>query len=677
MRLLQPSVFDQVRPNGSHSRPCPWGRRLCWVFLVGAFTSTTPLRAQLSDASPDVGYLKKLSIEDLMEVKVTSVSKYPARLLDAASAIQVISNEDIRRSGFATIADSLRLADNLNVAQKNPHDWAVSARGFNANVGDKLLVLMDGRSVYTPLFSGVFWNSQDYLLADLDRIEVISGPGGTLWGANAVNGVINITTKNARDTVGTYVEAGGGNELQSFAGARYGGALGANAFFRVYGKFFSVDESALATGVDASNAWRQAQAGFRVDATPTADDTFTVQGDYYNGTLDIQSGGAARIGGGNLMAHWSRQLPADSTLTAKIYYDRTHLRDPFAASPFQPAGVLIDDLDTYDLDLQHRFWIGQRHQVVWGAEYRRTEDRVKQQAPNFGFFPPELTQELFGFFAQDEIKVTEAAFVTVGSKVEHNDYTGWEVEPNIRFRLELAPKQTLWAAVSRAVRTPSRFDRDLAEPSIPPVLIGGSKSFASETVVATELGYRAEFSRSVSGSISLFYNQFDDLRGLAPTPITTLPLFWRNSLEATTYGAELAFDFQVTPSWRLHAGYTHLEEDVRIKAGRTDLQNALGETADPADQFTIRSAIDLRGGFELDAMYRWVDGFVTNNFSTPGTVPSYGELNLRLGWRPSEAWELSIVGQNLLHARHSEYGFPTAGREELQRGVYGKAVWRF
>jgi iron complex outermembrane receptor protein len=265
----------------------------------------------------------------------------------------------------------------------------------------------------------------------------------------------------------------------------------------------------------------------------------------------------------------------------------------------------------------------------------------------------------------------------VGTKVEHTDYTGWEVEPNLRARWLMAPKQTLWAAISRAVRTPSRFDRDLAEPSVPPVLIGGSRSFASEIVVATELGYRAEISRNLAGSVSFFRNEYDDLRGLESTPGTVLPLFWRNSLEATTYGAELAMDVRLTEIWRMHVGYTRLHEDVRIKAGRGDLQNALGETQDPKEQFSVRSSVDLPGRVEFDAQFRWVGELTNNNFNVAGTVPSYGELNLRLGWHPTESLELSLVGQNLLHAHHPEYGFPTAAREELQRGGYVKAVWRF
>ena len=634
-------------------------------------------RADAATGVIEISELKKMSIEDLMLTKVTSVSKYPETLRTAPAAIQVISGEDIRRSGFSTIADSLRLADNLNVAQKNPHDWAISARGFNANVGDKLLVLIDGRTVYTPLFSGVFWNSQDYLLEDLDRIEVISGPGGTLWGANAVNGVINITTKNAKDTQGGYVELGGGDELQKVAGARYGFDLGSNVFMRVYGKYSAYDGGALTNGTDATDSWHQGQVGFRLDSSSTPDDALTIQGDYYSGILGIQGLNSARLAGANLVGRWSHRLANDSDVSAKFYFDRTHLYDPFGVSPFQPAGFLIDDLDTYDFEFQHRFWSGEKNQIVWGLGYRLIDDNVKQQAPNLGFLPGQVQQSLYSFFVQDEIRLEEAVFLTLGTKLEHNDYTGWEIEPNVRLRWDVSNQQTLWAAVSRAVRTPSRFDRDLAEPSIPPVVIGGSKTFKSETVVTEELGYRAQFGKRASGSISLFYNEYDHLRGLSPTPVTTLPLFYTNSVEANTYGAEIAADVQIYRWWTMHAGYARLQEDLRVKTGYTDFQNALGETADPRNQFTLRSAMDFPHDLEFNAMCRWVDSLTTNSFGTPGTVPAYSELNVRLGWRPTKTLEISLVGQNLLHSHHPEYGFPGAGREELQRGFYGKAIWRF
>jgi len=638
--------------------------------------------AARSGAEPDPGPiapadLRNLSIDELMETKVTSVTKYPETLMSAAAAIQVISGDEIRRSGYTTIADALRLADNLNVAQKDPHDWAISARGFNSNFGDKMLVLMDGRSVYTPLFAGVFWNSQDYVLEDIDRIEVISGPGGTLWGANAVNGVINIITKSARETQGTYAELGTGSELERYAGLREGVALSPTLALRVYGKYAAYDDAALPGGAAASDAWHQGQTGFRLDGTSGVDDAFGVQGDYYSGNEQLQGIGLARIAGGNLVGHWSHQLANNSEVSAIAYFDRTHLSDPFGASPFQPAGVLIDDLDTYSLELQHRFWIGTAQQIIWGTGFRQTADDVKQQAPNLGFLPAQLSQDLYHFFAQDEIRLNPAAMLTLGAKLEHNDYTGWEVEPNVRLRWEMDSSHTVWAAVSRAVRTPSRFDRDLVEPSVPPSVIVGSPAFDSETVVSEELGYRGQLNDRLAMSLSLFNNQYDNLRGISATPVTFLPLYYSNSVEGRTYGAEVSVDLALFKWWTWHAGYARLEENLKVKAGMTDFQAALGETADPRNQFALRTSMDLPHDVEFNALARWVDPLVTNNFGTPGIVPGYCELDLRLGWHPNRQWEFSLVGRNLLHAQHPEFGFPGPEREELQRAVFAKVAWKF
>lgn len=378
-----------------------------------------------------------------------------------------------------------------------------------------------------------------------------------------------------------------------------------------------------------------------------------------------------------MLGQWARRFANDSELNAELYFDRTFLRDPFATSPYQPAGTLVDELDTYELDIQHRFWLGEREQIVWGGGYRVVQDDVKQQAPNFGFFPAQKTQRTCGVFAQNEIKVANDVYATIGSKLERNDYTGWEVEPNARLRRDMSSRQTLWTAVSRGVRIASRFDRDLAIPSIAPVLISGSKTFDSERLVSWEMGYRAEISRTLSGSISLFYSEYDDLRGLAPTPGTTLPLVYRNVLDAESYGAELSVAYQPMTGSTIKGGFTTLQSNVEVSPGEVDLEGALAQTQDPQPQFSIRSFTDLGRQVELGVIYRWVDTLHTGNFGTPGTVPAYSELDVRLGWHATNSLELSIVGQNLLHAQHPEYGFPSSGREELQRKVYGKAVWRF
>jgi iron complex outermembrane receptor protein len=626
----------------------------------------------------------RMSLEDLSNIEITSVSKSPERILDAAAAITVITSEDIRRSGATSIPEALRLADNLNVAQKNSHDWAISARGFNTDLANKLLVLIDGRTVYTPLFSGVFWDRQDYLLEDIERIEVISGPGSTLWGANAVNGVINIITKSAKDTQGLYVEAGVGNELKSATALRYGGKLASNVSYRLYGKYFDRDDQVLTNGRNATDSWRMSQGGFRIDAEASAQNSFTLQGDFYGlDEEDPLTGKESGANGSNILGRWTHTFSADSDMSLQLYYDRTHLSLPKLANAIRPAGVLKDDLDTYDIDFQHRFRLNERNQIVWGLGYRYTHN-VFDSAPTVALDPEHLDQDLYSAFIQDEIKLHEKLFFTLGTKVEHTDYTGWEVEPSARLQWNVSTNQMLWAAVSRAVRTPSRLDRDLRTPtnfplSFPQDILKGSDDFVSENVVAYELGYRAQLGPKVSTSISTFYNEYDDIRSVRVTPggLLGLPFVFDNDLKGETYGIELGVNYQVSDWWRLHLGYNLLEENIRIKPGGMDLNNGLNETSDPRHQASIRSSMNLPNNLELDAQLRWVDTLHNNNGADAGIVSSYSELNVRLGWHPTSKLELSIVGQNLLHDHHVEYGFNNAARIEIERSVYGKVQWRF
>lgn len=656
---------------------------LALVFCV--ISIVVPALANIGESEPDrdIDLLKRLSLEELMDIEVTSVSRQPEKLSEAASAIQVITHEEIRRSGASNIPEILRLADNLDVAQQNSHQWAISARGFNTELANKLLVLMDGRSVYTPLFSGVFWNAQNYLLADIDRIEVISGPGGTLWGANAVNGVINITTKSASDTQGLLLEGGGGRQLKGFAGLRYGGKLGKNAHYRVYGQYFERDNEATIAGLDATDAWQRGQAGFRVDARTATGDNLTFQGDYYGSKEDMVTGGTSETNGTNMLGRWSRVSGPDSEMRLQAYYSRTHLDQPVAAAVFAPAGTLADDLDTYDLDFQHRFRLDARHRVVWGLGYRFTRD-VVANAPALSFFPPILDQHLYSGFIQDEIALREDLAFTIGTKLEHNDYTGFELEPSARLQWKVRPGQMFWAAVSRAVRTPSRIDRDLSQPAPAYllVLLKGGADFDSETVTAYEMGYRAQLGAKAMISLSAFANDYEHVRSISLSPIDPvfllpLPLFFENNLSARTHGIELTAKVQVMDGWRLHGGYTFIEEDVRLAPGKTDFSNGLNEVADPRHRLSLRSSMDLPGRLELDLQWRWVDSRPMNNTGVVALVPAYSELDARLGWHATPNLELSIIGRNLLHARHQEYGVPAPTRGEIKRDVYAKVTWRF
>ncbi len=672
------------------------------VLLCLGLAAALPAAAQTTGPDVPVQALKQLSVEDLMNLEVTSVAKGPEPLREAPAAIQVITADEIGRSGASSLPEALRLADNLEVAQKDANDWAISARGFNANLADKLLVLVDGRAVYSPLYAGVLWNVQDYPLEDLDRIEVISGPGGTLWGANAVNGVINITSKSSRDTQGAYVEESVGRVLQDQTEVRYGGTLAPDVTFRVYGEHTQNGSEVLANGTSAMDALRMSRTGFRVDSEAASQTLLTVQGDYYSGTQTLPGAGPGDLSGGNLLGRWTRTLADDSDVAVQVYYDQTFLAQPFAASPSAPpfftgfpAASLTDDLRTYDLDAQRHFRLGEFNNIVAGVGYRFTEEK-DQDLSLIRFSPERLDQDLYSGFAQDEIVLPAHLRLTVGTKLEHNDYTGLEVEPNVRLQWDFAPKQMLWAAVSRAVRTPSRYDRDLqvltglhnAPPPLqfPTLFLSGSSQFVSETELAYELGYRAQLGPKVSASVSTYYNDYNDIRSTSATATTATyvfpyPVVFLNNLVADTYGAELAANYQVLEGWRLHAGYDLLREDVRPKAGQTDATGSLNETADPRNQYFLRSSMDLPQRLQLDLAYRWIDSLTLDSSPTngpvAGTVPSYFELDARIGWQATDHLELSLVGQNLLHPHHVEYGFPSATREEIGRDVYAKAEWRY
>jgi len=674
------------------------------LILGGVLALLAPGRAAaqstgVAEAAVD---LKQMSVNDLMNIKVTSVAKEPEKLLDAPSAIQVITNDDIERSGADSLPEALRLADNLEVAQKDVNNWAISARGFSANLADKLLVLIDGRAVYSPLYAGVIWNVQDYPLEDIDRIEVISGPGGTLWGANAVNGVINITSKSAKDTQGGYLEEAVGSQLQNQTEVRYGGNLAPEVYYRVYGEHTQDGSEVFSTGASALDSERVTRTGFRVDSTSAAQNLLTVQGDYYNGIQDLGAAGEGGLSGGNVLGRWSHTFADDSDLSLQLYYDQTYLATPSVASPAAlpyysgfPAAELVDDLQTYDLDFQYHWRLGAANDLIAGLGYRFTDEKDADLGI-IRFSPATLRHELFSGFVQDVIALPANLSLTLGTKLEHNGYTGLETEPNARLQWALTPKQMLWAAVSRAVRTPSRYDRDLqvvtglqnapAPLQFPALFLSGSNNFQSETELAYELGYRAELGTRISASVSTFYNDYNDLRSITPTPTTATyiypyPVVFQNNLEGQTYGAEVSANYQPLYWWRLHAGYDLLREHIFIKPGQVDATGALNETADPRNQYFLRSAMDLPDRAELDLAYRWIDSRILDSSPTngpvAGMVPCYFELDARLAWQATKQLELSLVGQNLLHPHHVEYGFPSTTREEVARDVYAKAEWRF
>jgi iron complex outermembrane recepter protein len=617
--------------------------------------------AQQPDSAAQAESLKALSIEQLMNVEVTSVSKRPERLARVASAIQVITQQDIRRAGASSLPEALRLATNLQVAQIDSRQWAISARGLNSTAANKLLVLIDGRTVYTPLFSGVFWDVQDVPVAEIDRIEVISGPGATLWGANAVNGVINVITKRAKDTQGLLVSGGGGSELRGFGTAQYGGALGQNVHYRAYGSGFTREPTLLPSGIDATDDWHFEQGGLRMDWDASEASRLTLQGDYYDGRSSQPGAADIALSGGNLAAKWSRTISATSDLRAQLYYDHTHRNIP---------GTFGEDLDTYDVDLQHHAHLGTRHDVVWGLGYLLINDRVANSAA-LAFLPAHVTREWFTGFVQDEIALVPDRFhLTLGTKIEHNDYTGVEIQPSGRVNWAVSDVGTLWAAVSRALRTPSRIDREFYAPGQPPYFLAGGPNFDSEEELAYEVGYRHQRG-PVALSVATFYNRYYGLRSLEQAnPPAAFPVVIGNGQDAESYGAELTVDYRVTDRWRLVAGYTELRIHVWALPTSTDTSRGSAENHTPDRQFSVRSSADLPGHLSLDGTVRYV-GDIANQ-----QVPAYGELDVRLGWQPVPRLEVSVVGQNLLHDHHVEFGAPGA-RSDIKRGVYGSFEWHF
>jgi iron complex outermembrane receptor protein len=607
--------------------------------------------------------LKKLPLEQLVDVEITSAARRPEPLSRAASAVDVITDEDIRRSGVTNLPDALRLAPEMEVAQIDGHDWAISTRGFNISTANKLQVLMDGRTLYTPLFSGVFWDVQQTFLPDVDQIEIIRGPGATLWGANAVNGVINIRTKPADETQGFLLWGGAGNEETGFGGVRYGGMLGADTAFRLYVTHQSRDSLVLSNGADAQDEYDLTQGGFRMDSKLSRDDLLTFQGDAYGGSFGQLSGGDIEVDGQNVIGRWTHELDENSGLTIQAYFDRTHRLVP---------DVFEESRDTYDLEFEHRFWIG-NHDLIYGANYRGSHDDIGNSAV-VAFLPATETEHLVSGYLQDEWHLVPDLFSLIGgSKFEWNSFSGFEVQPSGRFLWTPTKEQTIWGAISRAVRTPTRLDEDViffnTVTGAPFVL--GNKNFDPEVVIAYELGYRLKPTPQISFDVAGYYNDYDNLRSVEPRPDGTLVI--ENLLKAQTYGGTLSTRWQVTDWWRLDGSVSlfHLNVD---QSNSQDVNHGRGEGNDPETSFIIHSAVDLWKGVKFDSYLRYVD-----SLPAPAT-PSYLELDARLAWSPCPDLELAIVGRNLLDNAHPEFAGTnpmTNPTREVERSVYATIRWSF
>jgi len=644
----------------------------------------------------------ELSVEDLLNVQVTSVAKKAQSLNDAPAAAFVISNEDIKRSGATNIPDALRLVPGLDVARINANQWAVSSRGFNGRFANKLLVLIDGRSAYSRSFSGVYWENQDVMMEDIDRIEVIRGPGATLWGANAVNGVINVITKHSSQTQGALLNAGGGTKEQGFGSLRYGAKLGEDTTARAYIKGFNRGQNTLLSGGKGGDDWNEVQGGFRMDSQLNTQDALTFQGDIYQThvnqlaytpqtTFPFQSSGNFNNSdyGGNVISRLQHTFSPTSDYKLQFYYDSyTH-----------NESIYTDSRDTLDLDFQHRFALLDWHEIVWGMGYRYGHDRIVGKPAKDGTTilsanPASVNDQLFSGFIQDELTLIDnKLWLTIGSKFEHNDYSGFEGQPSARIMWVPHNQHRLWAGVSRAVRTPSRIEQrgsvltsvrppqalPVAPFFIPPVAVEaqGSPSFKSEEVISYEAGYRTTFSKSISLDLTGFYNDYRDLRnandgtqGFNGT-FVTFPLNFTNALKGKVYGIEIATVWQMLDWWRWDVNYSWLHTQlIDIGPLQTDIS--------PQQHVSLRGALSPWKSIDLDFWLRYVD----TNFSVGSLgqtyIKSYVTLDLRMAWRPQKNIELSLVGQNLLAQKHLEYvaenqTLPTG----VDRGMYGKISWGF
>ncbi|WP_456449159.1 TonB-dependent receptor plug domain-containing protein [Thiolapillus sp.] len=639
----------------------------------------------LSQAEESVDAYLDTPLEDLLSMAVTSVAKKKQSLSEVAAATFIITREDIRRSSTTSIPEVLRLAPGIQVARIDANKWAISSRGFNNQFANKLLVMIDGRTVYTPSYSGVYWDAQDTLLEDVERIEVIRGPGAAVWGANAVNGVINIITRPASRTEGAYFTVAAGSEEKSMAGFRYGADIGDEAFARFYLKYTDRDASWLPpSGADAGDAWRSWRAGFRADGRFTPQDLWTLQGDSYDSQLnqlvvqwmDPQDPASAPYApyymipgveddatssGWNLLGRWERTVSETSNLQLQLYYDHT-----------ERSELIIDQVhDTLDIDFQHQFRPLPTHDLIWGLGYRRISDDFSNTFQG-KMLPQSSTRDLFSAFIQDEIELAPQSWrLIIGSRFEHNDYTGSEIQPSLRLLWTPDARTTLWGAVSRAVRTPSRLERgsrmvSMIVPAMPPFLPEpvvlhslGNEDFDSEKLVAWELGYRVQPRENLSLDLALFYNEYDDLQSfesIRPT-LPVSDVMFDNKLAANSQGLELMADWWPQDWWRLQGSYSYLQVDTFL-AGSQDPEdnNSLVEDSSPEHQFSLRSLMNLRDDLQLDIWLYRVGALKRTAYSRPHmSIPAYTSLNLRLAWMPARNLELSLAGRNLLDSHHPEF----------------------
>lgn len=643
--------------------------------------------------------LTELSIEELMNIEITSPSKKLEKLFDTPAAVYVITSEDIRRSGAKNLPDVLRIVPGVVVAQINSSEWAISIRGFNSRFANKLLVLIDGRSVYTPLFAGVFWEEIDSIFEDIDRIEIIRGPGGNIWGANAVNGVINIITKDSKDTQGFFVTSGGGNEEQGFVEIRYGAKISDNFTYRIFGKFFNRDEFEDPRGEKSNDSWHSFRTGFRSDLTISTNDTMSLSAEFYNidkdQTVEIpiltdppdfaeEIKDKAKYKGFNFLHKWRHIFSNNSESQIQTYYDYTERTFDFFGK---------EKRHTLDIDFTHNLNIhfALPQEIIWGLGFRLTSDNFSDNTSILIINDLNRTDKIFSAFFQDSLSlIKDKLFLTIGSKFEHNDYSGFELQPDLRILWIPHEEHRIWASVSRAVRTPSRAEHDISinldnftDPEsgiLTRIFAVGTDNFDSEELVSLEAGYRTQPVSWFSADIAFFLNFYDNLSTIElqepvfetqPFPNIIIPALFDNNMDATLWGFEISTTITPTNYWKLIANYSYINIDADLNSPSIVFTESFIEDGSPENQIKLQSFLDLPQNLELDASLYYVDKL--NEFN----ISDYFRFDLRLGWKPNDNLEFSIVGQNLFDGEHQEFGSSQTGLATvIERSIFGSITYR-
>ncbi|MGH9325873.1 MAG: TonB-dependent receptor plug domain-containing protein [Terriglobia bacterium] len=661
------------------------GRKLWHLFPHTAAHQPSPKKRKPS------AQLTKMSLLELGNIKVTTVSKEPEEVWRTPAAIYVITQDDIRRSGATTIPDVLRLAPGVKVAQIDSDHWAVAIRGLNSQFSRYMLVLIDGRKVYSPLQGGVYWEFEMVPLEDIDRIEIIRGSGGTIWGPDAVNGVINIITKDAKDSHGSLLTAGGGNVDRATGEYRYGGGDGKTFDYRFYGMGFDRAPE-FHPDHDPYDSWTTGQAGFRTDWSSQGLESLTIEGDIYKGDDGIRTSiasysppsqsnvdGIENVSGGDLLGHWKRKFKNGSDVQVRAYFDRSNLFTP----------QLGELRDTFDVDFIHYLPLGHRQDLIWGAGLDLSPRTVVQTVPTVDILPHRMEDSLYSGFVQDQIALVQShLWLTAGSKIIHDNYTGFEFEPSVRLLWSPGPRKALWTAVTRSVRTPADIDEGLsltgllATNPFPIYLrILGTDRFFAEQMIGYEAGYRSLLKPNFYLDVAAFHNDYNYLESYGsmspfvetPPLRAILPIPYVNGVMGNTNGFEITPDWKLRRWWDLKGSYSFLDMNLTPRPGFVDSDsNAVADDgSSPQNQITLQSQFNLPRRFELDPTYRYVSALPALS------IPAYGTADLRLGWRANQHLEFSIAGRNLLQPQHAEFTAPAGSPVEIRRSAYGKITLRW